>query len=460
MPCFKASDAAAWCGGTWICQDPPDAQGVSIDTRTLQPGQLYVALQGTRFDGHAYVARALAQGAAGAVVSIEFAMSHAGLVRLLGVRDTRQALMNLARGYRQSLNTRMVAVTGSVGKTTVKEMIADVMGIRKPTARSRGNWNNDIGLPLSLLALEPHYAYAVFELGMNHPGELAPLCRLLQPSYGVVTTIGPVHIEFFSSVMAIAEEKSEVLKHLPPEGCAVLSRDDAWCDLLRKAAPCRVLTTSLTSEADYRAQVDSDAAGPFTVFESSSGEHHELRLPLPGRHLVQDALYAVALGRLYGCSWPEIAEALAHFTPLPMRWNRATVNGVECINDAYNANPVSMRAAIKTFAALPSSGGKWLVLGGMRELGTTEREEHLALGRDLAAFSWKGLVTIGAMGQWIADGAESRGVSRHQIYRCAENKEAARLLRDRAVAGDQVLLKASRGEHLEDVVGAWSGGTT
>ncbi|MBI2437209.1 MAG: UDP-N-acetylmuramoyl-tripeptide--D-alanyl-D-alanine ligase, partial [Lentisphaerae bacterium] len=251
MPNFDAREVAQWTLGQWQSGMPGAIAGVSTDTRTLSPGNLFVALPGPSFDGHSFIGEAFARGALGAVVKAGAAIAPHLKLPLLRVADTAQALLDMASGYRRRIRTTIIAVTGSVGKTTVKEMVADVLATRWPTARTLGNFNNAIGLPLSLLAMEPGTKLGVFELGMNHPGELAPLASMLQPDWALATTIGPVHLEFFKSVQAIAAEKCVVLKSLPPQGVAVLRRDEPYFELLRAAAPGRVITLALSGAADY-----------------------------------------------------------------------------------------------------------------------------------------------------------------------------------------------------------------
>lgn len=458
MPEWKADDLAHWSGGAWAPSGPPVVRGVSADSRTLRPGNLYVALKGARFDGHDFVADAFARGAAAAMVARPFAKERAAPGPLLGVDDPLQALGGLAAGHRATLGARFVAVTGSVGKTTVKEMIADLLATRGAVARTRGNWNNDIGLPLSLLAMEPGDRFGVFELGMNHPGELAPLCRILRPAWGVVTNVGPVHTEFFDSIEAIAREKAAVIEGLPEDGVAVLSRDGAWYDLLRAAARCRVVTTSLGGKADYEGRPGM-SPGHFTVNESATGERADLELPVPGDHMIRNALTAIAVARGAGVGWDTIRATLAAYVPPPMRWNRSAVAGVEVINDAYNANPMSMRAALSAFQQTPVRGRRWLVIGGMLELGSLERAEHLALGRVIGAGDWAGLVAVGDLGALVADGAESAGMPAAKIARCRDTSAAARALGARVAKGDAVLFKASRREALEKAIEEWSKGS-
>lgn len=451
MPEYTPRDLADWTGGVWRDSWPQQSvRGMTIDSRTVQPGQLFLAFRGPRFDGHEYVRAAFAAGASAAVVDKSFAVTAGACGPLLVVEDTHRALVAMALGHRNLLKTQLIALTGSVGKTTVKEMTADILSLLAPTSRTRGNWNNDIGLPLSLLALEPSAKFGVFEVGMNHPGELAPLCDLIRPSWGIVTTIGPVHIEFFDSVRAIAMEKAEVFRSLSPDGVAVFNRDEEWADLLRAEAPGRVVTISLAGDADYVGSIESAADGRFSVTERDSGERASLVVSVPGRHVIQNALLAVAVGRGCGATWEQIAQALLYYAPPPLRWNRVRIGEFEVINDAYNANPISMRAALKTFAEQSVSGGRWLVLGGMRELGVREREEHLLLGREVAGGPWAGLVAVGALGEWIAEGVGDFGG--RPLFRCPDCASAADTLVENVQPGDALLLKASRGEKLEEVL--------
>ncbi|HOW97841.1 MAG TPA: UDP-N-acetylmuramoyl-tripeptide--D-alanyl-D-alanine ligase, partial [Kiritimatiellia bacterium] len=378
------------------------------------------------------------------------AAGTAGPVLVVG--DTRKALGDLASGYRRTVTARLVGVTGSVGKTTVKEMIADALAQAAPTARTPGNWNNDIGLPLSLLAIEPVHRYAVLEAGTNHPGEIAALCRGMRPDWGVVTAIGQGHLEHFGSVEAVAREKADLLRALPAGGLAFLPRDDAWYELLRAAAPCPVVTVSLEAGADYRGRPDPAGGDRFVVEERETGERAELVSPLPGRHMVANALFAAAVGRRCGLPWAAISAALARYRPPPLRWNRSVVRNVTFINDAYNANPMSMRAALEAFGRMAVAGRRWLVLGGMLELGPGECDLHRQLGRVVAGGPWEGLLAVGPRGAWIVEGTREAGLSADRSFCCADAGAAARRLDQWARPGDAVLLKASRTERLEKVL--------
>ena len=450
MANFFPADLAKWSGGAWQ-HAPASVTGASINTKTLKPGDLFFALEGSKADGHDFVSDALARGAAGAVVRRAFAKKHTKLP-LLAVADPAVALRAIAAGYRATLKATFVAITGSVGKTTVKEMTADLLATVGPTARTHGNFNNDLGLPLSMLAVAPNAKFGVFELGMNHPGELAPLCKLLRPSLGIVTMVGPVHFEYFDSVQAIAEEKAEVLRCLPKEGFAILDADGDWFELLRNAAKCRLVTTALDTVADYVARTDAAQPGAFTVIERTTGESAALHNSIPGMHNVRNALLAVAAARTQSAAWANISAALAAFKPVGLRWQRSEWHGVEIINDAYNASPPSMAAALRTFMETPTMGRRWLVLGGMLELGAAAEDLHNELGHFVAGLKAVRLISVGELGAWIAAGAFEAGMAAERIEICEGCGAAAEILRTRLKSGDAVLLKASRGEKLERVI--------
>jgi UDP-N-acetylmuramoyl-tripeptide--D-alanyl-D-alanine ligase len=320
------------------------------------------------------------------------------------------------------------------------------------TARTKGNWNNDIGLPLSLLAMPSNTRVGVFEVGTNHPGEIGALCRILEPSWGVVTNIGPGHIGFFGSLEAIAAEKACLLSSLPAGGAAVLDRDGRFFETLRSSAPCRVVTVSQRSDADYVCLTRRSSSRQAVIKEASSGEEVALSCPQPGAFSVANVMLAAAVARGHGIGWDCIGEALTRHTPPAMRWQQQELGGVRIVNDAYNSNPLSARASIEAFCEEQTSGGGWLVLGGMLELGNAERTEHLELGRFVAERPWKAIVVVGELGALIGDGAESAGLDPERIFRCETNREAAHLLAARVAGGDAVLLKASRGMRLEEII--------
>lgn len=454
MPEFDAQRLAEWSGGYWRGMMPSRVTGVTHDTRSLQTGDLYVSLRGENHDGHSFLAAAAQQGASAALVDEQHAAVHPVVLPELVVPDTGVALTDLARGHRARCGGVFMGITGSMGKTTVKELTADVLSCLGTVQKTRLNWNNHIGLPLSLLGMDPAARFGVFEVGMNHPGELMPLCKLLNPSWGILTPIGPVHLEFFDSVEGIAEEKAALIDVLPEAGAVLLSLDDPWYPQLLSHAHSRVIRLSLESpEADYHGVWRKGEKDSLVVTERSTGIQRTYTLPLPGRYMADNALRAIAVGREWGASPDAVVDAVAAYRPPPLRWHEIDVGGIHFVNDAYNAHPVSMRAAIEVFQERAVESGKWLVIGGMREIGETEQSAHEALGHYVAQFPWAGVLTVGPRGRWIADGARARGWDfAIQLTPCADAREAAALLKAGAVPGDRVLLKASRGERVEDVI--------
>ena len=434
-PSFSAETLVRGTGGAWSVRPPSRATGISKDTRSLRPGELYVALRGERFDGHAFVEAAFAAGAVGAMVEEGYAGPEPG--PLLRVRDPLDGLRSLACAYRDTWRASVVGITGSVGKTTVKEMIASVLSEKGKTHRTEGNLNNHIGLPLSMLAMPTDAETGVFELGMSRPGEIAELAELLRPEIGVVVAVGAAHLEAFGSVEEIADEKGALPARLPEDGAAWIDADSEWAERLRARSAAPVRTVSLSGEADC-------AGRPVPGGVEVDGFFYPLRWP--GRHVALNALFAIALGREAGLGPEGIAAGLAAVRLPGMRWEERESGGVRFVNDAYNANPLSMRAALRTFAEDRRAGARWAVLGAMRELGEAARTEHVELGRFLAGLDLDGVVAVGEEAAEMATENVSKTLPVRDV------SEAARLLKERLRPGDAVLLKASRGERLERII--------
>ena len=420
---IAVADLVAWSGGELRGGDgnhahPTHVHGVIHDSRDVTPGCLFAAVSGERFDGHDFVPAAFEAGAALALV--ERPVDGPCVV----VPDVRRALLDLARGYRATFDIPVVGITGSVGKTTVKELLADLLATLGQTARNPGNWNNDLGLPLSLLNMPPETRFAVMELGMNHPGEIAPLCEVLRPTHAIVTEIGAAHIEAFEDVEGIAEEKAALVRALPEEGLQVLDLASEWFDFLADRCPGRAVV--IDSEAD-----------PLPA-----------PLALPGEHMRRNALKAVAMARALGVQDAAVAAVLRNFRPPGMRWRVEERGGLRFINDAYNANPMSVRAALDAFAGMEVAGAKWVVLGGMHELGEHGERAHAEIGCHAKDGPWR-LVSVGAMARPIAVAGDGIPVG--------SCEDAAWLLREHAAPGDTVLVKASRGERLERVLDHYEG---
>jgi len=450
---FSSRSAADWTNGRWEGAPPENIRGVFTDTRTVVAGALFIALRGPTFDGHAYAAAAVSAGAC-AVMADNRASLPPGLP-VLRVADTREGLRALASGWRDRLSGRVVGITGSAGKTTVKTWTAHLLAASGTTACTPGNWNNDLGVPKSLLTVPESAAFAVLEAGTNHPGEIHPLASLIRPECVILTNIGPSHIAFFGSEAAIAHEKADLLRVLPPDGRAVLDADSAHFDWLAAQTPCPVITVSVSTDADYRAQDVDGEAGAFTVVERATGDRRLIETGQPGAHHVVNALQALAVARYFGVPWPSITSRFQSLPRMPMRWERMERGSTVWINDAYNANPLSMTRALETFAALDTRGGiKIAVLGDMYELGSDEQRLHAEVGRVAARCGLHTLLAVGPRAStWLADAAVDAGMDETQVFRAA-SLEAAREHADRLrVPGAHVLLKASRGMALERIMG-------
>ena len=457
---ISPEQAAAWCRGRWHPRSPSGPlRALGVDSRRAGPGDLFFALRGERADGHDFLAAVSAAGA-GAVVREDFPVGKLpGDGGFLRVDDVLAALGRFAAGYRATVSARVVGVTGSVGKTSTKELVADALAAAGKTARTAGNFNNEIGLPLSVAGIDGDCAFGVIEAGISHPGEMAALRDILMPDIAVMTRIGPAHIEFFASVRAIAEEKAALLEKLPADGFAVLDRDDACFDVLRAHCPAPVVTCSLKRrEVDYAG--DAQADGKLWVFERATGESATLPVPPPGAYMAENALRAVAVARRCGVPWAALASALDRSRPVGMRWAVEDVGGWTAVNDGYNANPLSLRAALQAFAAWPAPGRKFLALGPMLELGRTERAEHEALGRFVAAGNWAGVAVAPGKSagvpdeaaQALASGLRAAGFPAEALCAAVDPAEAAEWLRERLRPGDALLLKASRGVRIEKIL--------
>lgn len=450
LPVFTPDQLASWTHGAWDGA-PVVVRGVSNNGRQIPAGALYVAIRGERFDGHDFVAQAAANGAAAAMVQRDWRGPPAN-VPLLRVADTRVALSAAAAGYRRTWPGFVAGVTGSVGKTTTKEILAAFFRAAGATAATTGNLNNDIGLPLCLLAAPPDIRYGIFELGTNHPGEIGALVRVLQPEAAVVTAVGPVHIEHFGTVEAIASEKAELLRAVPAGGFVVLDADGPHFEYLRSQTRARVVSVSLVrDDADYLGRVLDVWTGEVEVRERATGYTAQLRTGLSGRHHATNLLLANALARGAGVPWEALPGALQQLQLPPMRWQKIEANGLTVINDAYNANPIAMLGALQTFAQMPDAGRRVVVLGDMLELGEADEHLHREVGRAVASGPWQVLVCVGTRARWLADEAVAAGFPAPQVWRYPDAVAAAADTAAWVRPGDAVLLKASRGIGLERV---------
>jgi UDP-N-acetylmuramoyl-tripeptide--D-alanyl-D-alanine ligase len=434
--------------------------GVSIDSRTIRAGELFIAIHGPRHDGHDHVAAALDSGAIAAVVAETQLARYPGGIseRCIPIGDTFEALKQLARAVREAWGRKIAGVTGSVGKTTTKEILAALLGSRLRVLKSEGNFNNEYGLPLTLFRLEETHEAAVLEMGMSRPGELKRLAAIALPDVGVVTRVSPAHLEFFSSVDEIALAKRELIEGLNGrESVAVLNADDPRVLTFGRSAPGRVLTYGIESPAFFSAAEIEDRGALGSSFDYVSPEGRvRLELTVPGRHAIANALAALAAASVWGIG---AAEAQSVFRTLRAPAMRGELlhfsNGAALINDCYNSSPAALQAMIELLAATPNYKRRILAAGEMRELGPRSAELHREAGR-LAAKTGKIDWVVGVAGDaaQIVEGAVAAGFPRAQTKCFASSEEAAQFLENFLMPGDLLLVKGSRGVKMERVVEA------
>ena len=422
------------------------AEGYSIDTRTLRPGELFFAIKGERLDGHAFVEPALQKGAVAAVIAASRLSCFHDHGRLIVVDDTTLALQRLGAAARRLWGGKLIAVTGSAGKTTTKECIAHVMAGQFHVLKSLGNLNNHWGLPLQLLRLEPQHEFAVIEMGMNHAGEIAALARIAAPDVGVVTNVGMAHLESFGTQAGIARSKYELIESLPAGGHAFLNADDAYVSQFGRDFHGQVTLFGIEHPCDYRAQnlvvrgvlgSEFDIVGP--------GFRESARLALMGRHNVLNALVAVATATEHGVKPCDAVARLASLNPGDKRGEVIHAGGAILINDCYNSNPQALDSMVATLAETPAKR-RVVIAGEMLELGPAAAELHRECGRKMAQHKADYVVGVRGNGALIAEGAASAGVASEFVETPEEAGEwLARNLRE----ADAVLLKASRGVGLE-----------
>jgi UDP-N-acetylmuramoyl-tripeptide--D-alanyl-D-alanine ligase len=442
----RLSEVAAATGGRLVGGDAGFA-GVSTDSRTVEPGQLFVALRGERFDGHAFVAAAGERRAAGALVERAAGDAFPQVV----VRDCLAALSALASAWRARSSALVLGVGGSNGKTTTKELLAAVLAGAGPTLATRGNLNNHIGVPLTLLRLEPSHRYAVIEMGANHPGEIAALAAIARPSIALVTNAGDEHLEGFGDLAGVAHAEGEMYAALGPGGTAVINADDPFAELWQTMAPrdARILRFGIEAPADVRAQAIAGRieSGAFaTSFALAiGGEQARVRLPLAGRHNVSNALGAAAAAHAAGVALPAIVAGLERMRPVSGRLQlKPGLRGSWLIDDSYNANPSSVRAGIDVLAALP--GEHWLVLGEMAELGDETVASHAGIGDYARRAGVTRLFAVGAAARYAADAFGARASWYEDAAPLADALAAS------LEAGVTALVKGSRVNRLERVV--------
>lgn len=446
MPGFTVQEILSATGGVLVQPGAENFSGIVTDTRKIGPNMLFIALKGERFDGHTFVLQAVENGAAGVLVSRDVLPLDAAVIH---VSDTLAAYQALARFHRNRFQIPVLAVTGSNGKTTTKDLLAAMLNGKLRVLKTEANYNNEIGLPLTLLQMETHHQAAVVEMGMRGFGQIAQLASIACPSIGIVTNVGETHMELLGSMENIALAKSELIQSLPPNSTAILNADDSRVRAMARLAKGRVILFGWDKEAHVRA-ADISSNGDGTAFTCYfQGQYTRFELPLAGRHNVANALAAIAASLELGLTVDEIKRGLATFKSSSMRLAIARCGSYTVINDTYNASPASVQAALNTLKEV-AAGRCIAVFGDMLELGEISRNSHEAIGRQMAALGIEAVVTLGEMAQCTARTASQEGCP--VVKSCFTHEEAAEALKKILKSGDTILFKGSRGMKIEKVM--------
>jgi UDP-N-acetylmuramoyl-tripeptide--D-alanyl-D-alanine ligase len=461
---LTADDLVAAAGGALLARSDRPILGGAVDSREVRPGNLFVALPGERTDGHRFVSAALAAGAAGVIVSaLPDDVDPASVdATILVVPDPLPALQAIASAWRLRYDPLVVGITGSIAKTSTKEAVATVLGAAMPTLKNEGNLNNEIGLPLTVLRLRSEHRAAVLEMGMYVGGEIADLARIGRPEIGIVTAVHPVHLSRIGTIEAIEQAKGELVEALPGDGVAILNADDERVRRMAGRTDAQVVTYGFAPDADVRAEaVESRGAEGMTFELVADGERALVAIPTLGRMAVHNALAAAAAGRAAGLPVEAIVDGLALGWSAPHRSQVVRAGGVTIVDDAYNASPGSVAAALELIAGLP--GRRIAVLGEMLELGAEHESGHRQAGEAAAAVVDR-LVVVGDGARGIAAGAIAAGLDPAAVSTVADRADALDVLRRDLTTGDVVLVKASRGVALDllvdDLVAALGGPET
>jgi len=425
-------------------------RGVSTDTRRIKGGELFVAIKGQRFDGHNFILDAVSRGAGGilvqegCIVNPNFKMRE---ISLISVADSIKALGDIANFHRSKFTIPLIGITGSNGKTTTKEMLSAILAKKMGTLKNFGTENNNIGVPLTLMRLNPGHKIAVLEMGTNHLGEIRRLSEIAKPSMAVITNIGPSHLEYLKDEDTVFKAKSEILEYLGDNAKVIINGDD---DLLKKAKiRQKIVKFGLNKSFDFYA--DDINLEPDGINFKLNGKH-DINLAFVGRHNIYNALAAIAASWDFGISIDDIREALSEFRGPNMRMEVKRLGNIKIINDTYNSNPSSMKQAIEALRDMTAKGRKILVAGDMLELGTLSGRFHHLVGRQAAESGIDFIIAVGKLAEHVARGAQEAGMSQKKTKTCNLTKEACQAVLNLIKKGDTVLVKGSRAMKMEQII--------
>ncbi len=446
---LKATNGRLLSGGIKLC-----FSGISTNSRTLERDELFIAIKGVKFDGHDFLEKARQNKAAALLLNEDWVQVNGAFLEklnmpVIAVENTVIALGNIAAFHRGKFNIPVIGVTGSNGKTTTKEMIAKILGLRFKVLKSEGSFNNNIGVPLTLLRLDSSYEVAVLEMGMNHKGEIRSLCSIARPDIVLITNVANAHMEFFDSLVDVAKAKCEILEKLVSGSKAIINADCSILYSLAKDYAVNVISFGLKKNSLYRgSNVLCDGQG----VEFTLNEKFTFRLNLLGEHNVHNALAAIAVGSLFDIELVEMRDAIREVNIPGLRMHQLETNGIKIIADCYNANPLSTKAAIKTLAQINDRKRKVFVLADMLELGGLTKKCHEDIGEYAASNSIDKMITVGPSAAFAAKTAVICGMQKSDVYNCQGNEEALNILQDLLTRDDVVLFKGSRGMHLEEII--------
>jgi len=423
--------------------------GITTDSRKITAGVLFVALKGERFNGEDFAADALKKGAAAVLVSRNFAQDVDGVV--IKVDDTLTAYRQIAGSWRNRFDLPVVAITGSNGKTTTKDLTAAALTQLGQVLKTSANFNNEVGVPLTLLQLNANHKAAVVEIGMRGLGQIAELAKFVRPTIGIVTNVNETHIELLGSIENIARAKGELVDAIPAGGTVILNADDPHVAAMKNSVAdgVKVITYGLESPADVTAKnfLIGNISTEFVL--THAGIEYDFEIPMLGRHNVSNALAAVAAGLSLGLTIDEIQRGISTLTTTKMRFEVIRRDGLTIVNDAYNASPASMRVALRTTAEI-YDGRKIAVLGDMLELGAVSEKLHREVGAELVKNNFDTLIALGELGKFIAEGARDAGLT--NVYFVGSHEEAAQKILELVEEGDTILFKASHAMHMEKII--------
>jgi len=444
--------------GELISGDPNlniEPSKISTDSRTIRNGEFFLALKGTNFNGDDFIGDVFKKGASGAVIE-NLKENFKTLCRtkadirakvIIKAADTTKALQDIASYHRRRFDIPVITVTGSNGKTTVKDIISHLLSAKYNVLKNEGTKNNHIGVPQAILKLNPSHDICVLELGANHAGELKSLAKISRPDLAVITNIGPSHLEFFKDLEGVFRAKREILEYLRVDGRLIINGDDPFLTRIVSLKH-KIVKFGLTETNDFFA---SDIAAKKREIGFLLNGRHSFRLRLLGIHNVYNALASIAAASHFGLGYKTLKKAILSYKPSRMRLNIKRIGGIDVIDDSYNSNPSSMRRALESLKLYPARS-RWVVSGDMLELGAAERYFHEEIGALIAGLRFNGLVTFGDLSRYTYSSAARSGMNRDRLWHCATHDDIRRLLNKFLKKGDAVLIKGSRGMRMEEVV--------